>query len=49
MTESRVLVDFFRASIPAPEDPHLAESQEAVREAVMRFENIDRVLRTFGV
>ena len=49
MTDSRALIDFFRGSISVPNDPHRPEAQEEIRNAVMRFADIDRKLRTLGL
>ena len=49
MTDSRALTDFFRGSIPVPDDPHRPEAQAEIRNAVMRFSDIDRTLRTLGL
>ena len=49
MRDSRALIEFLRASISQPEDPHLAEAQEEIRDAVLRFSYIDATLRSFGM
>lgn len=49
LPDARGLVEFLRASLPASADPHLPESQESLRGAVMRFASVDRVLRSYGM
>jgi hypothetical protein len=49
LPESRSLVEFFRVGLPMPKDPHLPEAQTVVREAVMRFAEIDATLRSYGL
>jgi hypothetical protein len=49
LPDQRAVIDFFRGSINTPGESHLAASQEALREQVMRFFLVDSVLRSFGM
>ena len=47
--DSRALIEFMRGSISMPTDAHRQESQDQIRKDVLRFEEIDQLLRTLGI
>jgi energy-coupling factor transporter ATP-binding protein EcfA2 len=49
LPDQRAVMDFFRCSISTSGESHLAATQEALREQVMRLFQIDTVLRSFGM